>query len=71
MNEVLVAIKNLKLTKDMITVYRKTSNTLKITLPNKVSLMKFNATDEECFNLENFEELYLILNIVGTCNQNE
>ena len=71
MNEALVAIKNLKLTKDMITVYRKTSNTLKITLPNKVSLMKFNATDEECFNLENFEELYLILNIVGTCNQNE
>ena len=71
MNEALVAIKNLKLTKDMITIYRKTSNTLKITLPNKVSLMKFNATDEECFNLENFEELYLILNIVGTCNQNE
>ena len=71
MNEALVAIKNLKLTKDMITVYRKTSNTLKITLPNKVSLMRFNATDEECFKLENFEGAYLSLNIVGKCNQNE
>ena len=42
------AIKGLKVSKELVTVYRKTSNTLKITLPNKVSLMKFNATDEEC-----------------------
>ena len=55
----------------MITVYRKSGNTLKITLPNKISLMKFNATDEECFKLENFEEAYLSLNMVGTCHQNE
>ena len=42
-----------------------------ISLPNKISLMKFNATDEECFNLENFEGAYLSLNIVGKCHQNE
>lgn len=70
-DEALVAIENLKISKDMITVYRKTGNTLKISLPNKISLMKFNATDEECFNLENFEGAYLSLNIVGKCNQNE
>lgn len=70
-DEALVAIENLKISKDMITVYRKTGNTLKISLPNKISLMKFNATDEECFKLENFEGAYLSLNIVGKCNQNE
>ena len=66
-----MAVENLKISKDMITVYRKTGNTLKISLPNKISLMKFNATDEECFKLENFEGAYLSLNIVGKCNQNE
>ena len=70
-DEALVAIENLKISKDMITVYRKTGNTLKISLPNKISLMKFNATDEECFKLENFEGAYLSLNIVGKCSQNE
>ena len=70
-DEALVAVENLKISKDMITVYKKTGNTLKISLPNKISLMKFNATDEECFKLENFEGAYLSLNIVGKCNQNE
>ena len=71
MNEALIAIESLKLTKDMVTVYKKSSNTLKITLPNNISIMKFFATDEECYELENFEGEYLALNIVGTCNQNE
>ena len=66
-----MAIENLKVTSDMVTVYRKTGNTLKITLPNKISLMKFNATDEECYALENFTEAYMSLNVVGKCNQNE
>ena len=70
-DEALVAVENLKISKDMITIYKKTNNTLKISLPNKISLMKFNATDEECFELENFEGAYLSLNLVGTCNKNE
>ena len=70
-DEAIVAVENLKVSKDMITIYRKTGNTLKITLPNRISLMKFNATDEECFKLENFDGAYLSLNIVGSCNQNE
>lgn len=71
MNEALVAIENLKITKSMITVYKKSGNTLKITLPNNISIMKFLATDEECYELENFEGEYLALNIVGKCNKNE
>ena len=55
----------------MVTVFKKSSNTLKITLPNNVSLMKFNATDDECYKLENFTEAYLSLNIVGKCHKNE
>jgi hypothetical protein len=71
MNEALVAIENLKITKSMITVYKKSGNTLKITLPNNISIMKFLATDEECYELENFEGEYLALNIVGKSNKNE
>jgi len=37
----------------MVTVYQKKDNTLKITLPNGISLMKFKATDEECYKLQN------------------
>ena len=71
MDESLIAIKNLKVTKNSVIVYRKTSNTLKITLPNKVSLMKFNATDEECERLENQTGAYIEIDIVGKCKTNE
>lgn len=54
----------------MVTVYKKKDNTLKITLPNGVSLMKFKASDEECFKLQNSHGWYE-LNIVGRANQNE
>lgn len=71
MDEALIAIKGLKVSKDLVTVYRKTSNTLKITLPNKVSLMKFNATDEECEALENHTGAYVSVDVVGKCKTNE
>lgn len=71
LDEAMVAVKDIKISKDLITVYRKTSNTLKITLPNKVSLMKFNATDEECEMLENQTGAYIQMDIVGKCHKNE
>ena len=55
----------------MVTVYQKTNNTLKITLPNNISLMKFDATDDECYMLQNFNCAYVLVNVVGRCNQNE
>lgn len=71
MDEALIAIRDLKVSKELVTVYRKTSNTLKITLPNKVSLMKFNATDEECEALENHTGAYVSVDVVGKCKTNE
>ena len=71
LDEAMVAVKDIKISKDLVTVYRKTSNTLKITLPNKVSLMKFNATDEECETLENQTGAYIQMEIVGKCHKNE
>ena len=46
------------------------SNTVKITLPNGVNLIKFGMSDEE------FDELYsekgmVEIDVVGTCNCNE
>ena len=71
MDEAMVAVKDIKISKELVVVYRKTSNTLKITLPNKVSLMKFNATDEECEMLEDQTGAYIQMDIVGKCHKNE
>ena len=67
----ILAIKNLKVTSDMITIYRKTSNTIKITLPNKVSLMLFNATDLDCKKLQENNQGYVVIDCVGEANKNE
>ena len=66
-DEALVSVAGLKVNPAMVTVYTKerSGNTLKIQLPNGVSLMKFRATDEECLKLQN--DSYE-LDIVGTCN---
>lgn len=69
MDEALVAIKGLKVTKEMVTIYEKKDNTLKITLPNGVSIMKFKASYEECKELQS--DGYVELDIVGKCNKNE
>lgn len=65
-----VAIDGLKVTADMVTVYVKKNNTLKITLPNRLSIMLFNAPDELCEKLQNTQG-YVEMDIVGSCNKNE
>lgn len=69
MDEPLIAIHNLKINEGMITLMSPDKKpTLKITLPNKISLIKFNSNQEE------YEKLclskYTILDIVGKCNKN-
>lgn len=64
-----VCIEQLNVTPEMVTIYAKKDNTIKITLPNNISIMKFKATDEECALLQ--EDGYKTLNIIGRCNQNE
>lgn len=44
-DEPYLCIENLKVSENMVTVYVKRDNTLKITLSNGISLMKFKATD--------------------------
>lgn len=66
-DEPYVAVKNLKVTKNMVSFMKGT--TIKIALPNKVSLIKFNSTEEEYNQL--LSEGYVMIDVVGKCNKNE
>ena len=70
MDEPFVAIEQLKVTQDMITLMSPDKKpTLKITLPNKTALIKFGSSQEE---YEKFiSNGYVELNIIGRCNKNE
>ena len=70
MPESKIAIQNLKVTENMVTLMSPDKKpTLKITLPNKVCLIKFNSNQEEYESI--LSKGYVELNIVGTCNINE
>ena len=71
MPEPYVAFKNLKVKKEMVTVYRKKNLTLKIQLPNLLSIMLFNAPEELCDMLQNQNPGYYMFDIVGYCKRNE
>lgn len=68
MDEALVAVEGIKVNKDNITMMA--SNTVKITLPNGVSIIKFRMPDEE-YNKLYSESGYVIINTVCKCNKNE
>jgi len=68
--EPLILISNIKVTKDNLILYEK-GPTLKITLPGEktIELMKFRSSEEE------YEELYtdsgcVTINVIGTCDIN-
>ena len=69
-DEALVAVESIRVSKDMVNVYVKKNNTLKIILPSRVSLMLFDAPDDLCDTLSNTNG-YVELNIVGSCNANQ
>lgn len=71
MEEPFIAISKCHISADMVTIYKKKNNTLKITLPNKISLMMFNAPDDLCDVLQNQNPGYYELDIVGKANANE
>ena len=71
MPEPKVAFKGLKVKKDMVTVYRKKNLTLKIQLPNFLSIMLFDASEDLCDKLQNDNPGYYIMDIVGYCKRNE
>lgn len=70
-DEPYLAIENLKIAKSDITIYKKTSNTLKLTGPNGVTFMKFRISDEECKKFENKQSGYFLINVIGRANINE
>ena len=67
-DEPLFAIHNIKVSTDMITIMK--GNTLKITLPNGIPIIKFNATEEEIEELTP-QRGTITLNIVARGNKNE
>lgn len=71
MPESQIAIEDLKITSSMVTVYSKKNLTLKISLPNKIDLMLFNANEELCNKLQNNNPGYISVNLVGKCHINE
>ena len=70
-DEALIAIEGLKITPDMVTIYDKKTITVKITLPNNITIMIFNATQEDCDKLQINNTGYVEVNIVCKCNENE
>lgn len=71
MAESLVAIDCLNVHPEMVTIYRKTNNTLKISLSSGVSVMMFNAPEALCTQLTTGNTSGVVMNIVGRCNRNE
>ena len=70
-NEPLVAIKNLKVTPEMVAVYDKKSLTIKFSLPNGISIMKFNATEEEVNKFKDNNTGYVQVDLVCKSNAND
>lgn len=70
LSEPFIAIENLKITPDMVDIYRKSTNTIKISLTNGVSIMKFNADEDLCDKLTKNNNGYIEMDIVGKCNAN-
>lgn len=68
-DESLIAIKGLKVTKDMVTLMSPDRTpTLKIVLPNKVSIIKFGSSQEEYEKIAT--DGYIEMDIIGKCNKN-
>ena len=69
--EALIALEDVPVTAENLNLMAKDKNpTLKITLPNKISIIKFKSSEEE------FEKLYtehgkVSINIIGRCSVNE
>jgi len=69
-DESLVCVENLKVTKENLTLMSPDKKpTLKITLPNKLSFIKFGSSQEEYEKL--LTDGYIELNVIGKCNANE
>ena len=70
LDEPLIVIHNLKLTSNMVQVYEKTTNTIRIHLPDSnLDLVMFKASEEQCKELQ--PDGFVEVNIIGKCVTNE
>lgn len=67
-DEAIVAVKGIKITKDML--HMMASNTMKISLPNNINIIKFRIPDEEYDKLYS-EDGYVEIDAICKCNINE
>lgn len=70
-DEAIVAVEGLRIFPEMVTIYSKKNLTIKISLPNGITIMKFNATEEECELFQTNNTGFVEINLVGKCNANE
>jgi len=68
-DEPYVAITNLAVNKNQVSIFRKKDNTIKITTGTGVDLMLFKATEAQCELFSNNE--VVIITLIGRCNKNE
>lgn len=66
-----IAIRNLKITPDMVTIYDKRGYTIKIKTPSGVDIIKFRASGQDCEKLQTNNTGFIEVNVVGRCSQNE
>ena len=67
-DEAIVAVKGIKITKDML--HMMASNTMKISLPNNINIIKFRTPDKEYDKLYS-EDGYVEIDAICKCNINE
>ena len=65
-----IALEHIKVTPEMVAVYRKSTNTLKIGF-NDVSCVMFNAKDVECEKFQDNNTGYIEVNFIVECELNE
>lgn len=70
-DEPFIAIKNLKISPSMVTIYDKRGYTLKIHTPNGMDFLKFNASEHDCQVFQTNNTGFIEVNIIGRCNKNE
>ena len=70
-DEPFIAIKNLKISPSMVTIYDKRGYTLKIHTPNGMDILKFNASEYDCQIFQTNNTGFIEVNLIGRCNKNE
>lgn len=71
MDEPFIAVRNLKITPDMVTIYDKRGYTIKIKTPSEIDLIKFRATEQDCEIFQTNNTGFIQVNIIGRCSRNE